>query len=248
MELGLVSISFREFTVEQIMQAVKNAGLTCVEWGSDVHAPCNDAEKLAEIVKLQQQYGLQCSSYGTYFRLGCDDIAQLPDYIRAAKVLGTNILRLWCGKKDPDSILPEEKEKLFADCKTAAAMAENENIILCLECHNNTYTQTKEGALELMQHVGSPAFRMYWQPNQFRTFEENIEYIRLMKDYTTHIHVFQWKGKDRFPLSDGIEEWQGYLTAFSGDHTLLLEFMPDDRIETLPREAEAMKQIVGGFV
>ena len=125
MDLGLVSISFRGLTAEQIMQAVKNAGLTCVEWGSDVHAPYNAPEKLAEIVALQQQYGVDCSSYGTYFWLGWDDIAQLPDYICAAKKLGTNILRLWCGKRDPDSILPEEKEKLFADCKAAAALGVN---------------------------------------------------------------------------------------------------------------------------
>lgn len=247
MELGLVSISFRELTVEQIMQAVKNAGLTCVEWGSDVHAPCHDSEKLSEIVRLQTQYGLQCSSYGTYFWLGWDDIAQLPDYIRAAKTLGTNILRLWCGKKDPDSILPEEKEKLFADCKAAAKLAEKEKVILCLECHNNTYTQTKEGALELMQHVGSAAFQMYWQPNQHRSIEENIAYIRFLKDYITHIHVFQWKGNDRFSLSNGITEWQGYLAEFNSEHILLLEFMPDDRIETLPCEADTLKQIVGGL-
>lgn len=247
MELGLVSISFRGLTAEQIMKAVKKAGLTCVEWGSDVHAPCNVPEKLTEIVALQQQYGLTCSSYGTYFWLGWDDIAQLPDYIRAAKILGTNILRLWCGKKDPDSILPEEKEKLFADCKAAAAMAERENVILCLECHNNTYTQTKEGALELMQYVNSPAFRMYWQPNQHRSIEENISYIQLLKDYVTHIHVFQWKGNDRFPLLDGFAEWQGYLAQLGTDHTLLLEFMPDDQIETLPYEADALKKIVGGL-
>lgn len=247
MDLGLVSISFRGLTAEQIMQAVKNAGLTCVEWGSDVHAPYNAPEKLAEIVALQQQYGVDCSSYGTYFWLGWDDIAQLPDYICAAKKLGTNILRLWCGKRDPDSILPEEKEKLFADCKAAAALAEKEKVILCLECHNGTYTQTKEGALELMQYVNSPAFRMYWQPNQFRSIEENISYIQLLKDYITYIHVFQWKGNDRFPLSDGIEEWQGYLAKLDADPTLLLEFMPDDRIETLHREADVLKKIVGGL-
>lgn len=247
MELGLVSISFRGQTAEQIVRAVKNAGLTCVEWGSDVHAPCKELDKLEEIAALQQQHGIQCSSYGTYFRLGSDDVAQLSDYICAAKKLGTNILRLWCGNKDADSVLPEEKEKLFADCKAAAVLAEKENVILCLECHNYTYTQTKEGALELMQYVNSSAFRMYWQPNQFRTIAENMEYAQLLKDYIIHIHVFQWKGNDRFPLSDGIEEWRGYLGKIGSKHTLLLEFMPDDQIETLPREADTLKQIAGGL-
>lgn len=246
MQTGLVSVSFRPLSVEQLAMAAHDAGLTYIEWGSDVHAPCDNHDRLAEIVALQARYSLTCCSYGTYFRLGKDDVSQLHDYIRAAKILGTNILRLWCGEKNPDEYLPEEKEALFADCKAAAALAESEGAILCLECHNNTYTQTKEGALELMQYINSPAFRMYWQPNQYRSVEENIAYATLLAPYTTHIHVFQWKGKEKFPLSDGIEEWRTYLNCFEGEHTLLLEFMPDNDVSTLPREADTLRTIIGG--
>ena len=52
-KLGLCSISFRDKTPEEILIAAKEAGLSFVEWGSDVHAPKDDAEKIAEIVKLQ---------------------------------------------------------------------------------------------------------------------------------------------------------------------------------------------------
>lgn len=246
MTTGLVSISFRPLTVEQLAAVTAEAGLSCIEWGSDVHAPYDDTARLQEIVALQQRYGLTCCSYGTYFRFGKDDVAQLPGYIHAAKTLGTNILRLWCGEKNPDEYLPEEKEKLFADCKAAATIAEGEGVILCLECHNWTYTQTKEGALELMEYVNSPAFRMYWQPNQFRTIEENIAYATLLAPYTTHIHVFQWKGKEKFPLSDGVEEWRRYLKCFEGEHALLLEFMPDNEVATLPQEAATLRKIIGG--
>ena len=246
MSIGLVSVSFRPLTVEQVVKAAAEAGLTCIEWGSDVHAPHDDEARLQEIVALQKQYGLTCCSYGTYFRLGKDDVAQLPDYIRAAKILGTNILRLWCGDKNPDEYAVGEKEALFAACNAAAAVAEAEGVILCLECHNNTYTQTKEGALELMQYVNSPVFRMYWQPNQLRTIEENIPYATLLAPYTTHIHVFQWKGKEKFPLSDGIQEWRSYLKCFEGEHTLLLEFMPDGQVSTLLREADTLREIIGG--
>ena len=70
---GLVSVSFRKYTPQQIVSAVKSCGLQCIEWGSDIHAPRNDIEKLNEIVKLQNKYGIYCSSYGTYFHLGQDD-------------------------------------------------------------------------------------------------------------------------------------------------------------------------------
>ena len=39
---GLVSVSFRNNTVEEIVKAVKYAGLSCIEWGSDVHAKNTD--------------------------------------------------------------------------------------------------------------------------------------------------------------------------------------------------------------
>lgn len=243
MKTGLVSISFRPLDFEQIINQTKKAGLECIEWGSDVHAPCSDIQRLKNIAHAQSKAGLFCSSYGTYFRLGENDINELYDYIKAAKILGTDILRLWCGSKSTDEYTPEQTRQLFDECKQAAAIAEKENVILCLECHRNTYTETKEGALKLMQASCSPAFKMYWQPNQWRSIEENLEYARTLAPYITHIHVFQWKGKERFPLSDGIAEWRSYLEKIGGEHTLLLEFMPDDRIESLPQEAQSLFEI-----
>lgn len=238
---GLVSVSFRPYSPEEILIAMKNAGLTCIEWGSDVHCP---PEKAEEIAALQEKYGITCCSYGTYFRLGVTPMEDLQDYIGAAKTLGTNILRLWCGDKNSEEYTEKEKEELFSACTAAADIAKQNGAILCMECHNKTYTNRKEAAYELMQAVGSESFRMYWQPNQLRTEAENIEYAKLLSPYTEHIHVFNWKGKEKYPLHDATALWQTYLGCFGTDKTLLLEFMPDGRIETLKTEAEALKEIV----
>ena len=40
---GLVSVSFRAHAPREILCAMKTAGLSLIEWGSDVHAPCRDA-------------------------------------------------------------------------------------------------------------------------------------------------------------------------------------------------------------
>ena len=138
----------------------------------------------------------------------------------------------------------EDLEKLYADCRKAADIAEEYGVKLCMECHNDTLTDWKEPALALMQKINSPAFRMYWQPNQHRTLEENVAYAKLLAPYTEHLHVFNWKGDNKYPLADGIEIWQTYLNEFSDDKYLLLEFMPDDKIETLPTEAEALRKII----
>ncbi len=238
---GLVSISFRKNSPEEILKAMKSAGLTHIEWGSDVHAP---PEKAEEISKLQKEYGIECSSYGTYFKIGVTPTDEIYDYISAAKALGTDILRLWCGDKNAEDYSEKEKEQLFFECITLSKIAKENKVTFCMECHNNTYTNRKESAYELMQAVDSGHFKMYWQPNQFRSDTENIAYAKLLSPYTEHIHVFNWKEKEKFPLIDAKDIWREYLECFEKDKTLLLEFMPDGKIETLRTEADALKEIV----
>ena len=240
-KLGLCSISFRKNTPEEILAAMKTAGLEVIEWGSDVHCP---PEKAKEIAELQRQCGIECCSYGTYFKIGVTPINELGKYIVAAKTLGTNVLRLWCGDKNSEDYAESEKAELFGACKAAAEIAKAEDITLCMECHNNTYTNRKESALELMQAVNSPHFRMYWQPNQFRSEKENILYANLLSPYTVNIHVFNWNKKEKYPLRFAKDIWKNYLSCFDDNKNLLLEFMPDGRIESLKTEAEALKEIV----
>jgi len=238
--LGLCSVSFRKHTPEEILRAMKAADLSVIEWGSDVHCPPENAEKIAA---LQEQYAIKCCSYGTYFRLGVTPVCQLATYIKAARTLDTDVLRLWCGDKNSEEYSAEQKELLFRACRAAAQIAQAEGVILCMECHINTYTNTTESALELIQAVNSRHFQMYWQPNQFRSEEENMEYARQIADSTRNIHVFNWKGNEKYPLADAKDIWRKYLSCFDGSRNLLLEFMPDNEIETLKREAEALKEI-----
>ena len=242
---GLVSVSFRGKAPKEILQAVKASGLSAIEWGSDVHAPCADSANLQRIAALQKEQGIACSSYGTYFRIGVNAIQEIEPYIAAAKILGTDVLRLWCGDKGSAKYTDSERESLLCECIALAKIAKARGVKLCMECHMNTFTDTKESALWLMESVNSPYFRMYWQPNQFVSAEENLAYARLLAPYTEHVHVFHWLGKEKFPLREGIEIWRQYLSCFSGERTLLLEFMPDGKIESLPGEADALAKIIG---
>jgi len=243
--LGLVSVSFRKHSVEEILKAAKAAGLSFIEWGSDVHAPCKDTETLKRIAAMQKEYRIECSSYGTYFRFLESDISELEDYISAAKILGTNILRLWCGNKSGKDMTESERETLVMQCRQAAEIAEQHNVILCMECHRKTFTEHPEDTLMLMDRVNSPYFRMYWQPFQWLEPTESLKIAKTIAPYTEHIHVFNWRGDKKLPLIEAVDEWREYLSAFNTPHTLLLEFMPDGRIETLQNEVSALKIITG---
>ena len=237
---GIVSISFRSHSPREILSAAAACGLKRIEWGSDVHAPREDHIRLAELAAAP----LPCCSYGTYFRLGINPLEELPDYIRAAKALGTDHVRIWAGRKRACDCTAEERRAFLELCAAAASIAKAHGAILSLECHRRSYTETKEGALELMKYVDSPHFRMYWQQNPDISHEENLAYIRLLRKYITHVHVFHWVGDQRLPLREGIPIWCEYLQALGGSHHLLLEFMPDDRLESLKDEADALHQLI----
>ncbi len=241
---GLVSISFRQHSPREILEAMKETKLSCIEWGSDVHAPFKDVKRLKALVKLQEEYGVSCCSYGTYFRLGKDDLCELEYYANAAKILGTSTLRIWCGDRRKQLYSDRERTEFLITSEKAAQLAEKHGITLCMECHNNSYTETLDGALELMRVTSSPNFVMYWQPNQFESFETNIEYAKKISQHVKNIHVFNWQGTDKYPLCAGEEVWIKYLSCFDERKTLLLEFMPDDRIETLKAEAQSLCKII----
>ena len=244
-KLGLVSVSFRQHSPQEILDAVKAAGLSCIEWGSDVHAPCRDLARLHKIAEMQKEYEVFCSSYGTYFRLGETPVEELEAYIDAAKILGTNILRLWCTRKSGNDMTSEERNDLLDVCRTVAKIAEERGIPLCLECHKKTFTEEPEDAVWLMETVNSPCFRMYWQPFQWQSSEQNVENAKKISPYAEHIHVFNWKGSEKFPLTDAVSDWQEYIKAFSTPRTLLLEFMPNGTIEELAHESDALREITG---
>ena len=244
LKLGLVSVSFRDKHPDEIIDAAVNAGLEVIEWGSDIHAPCGNTERLLHIAERQKLAGIKECTYGTYFRIGVNSCNEIKAYIKAAKILGTRVLRVWCGNKPSCTYSEKEKQRIISDSRTIADIAEAEGVKLCLEFHPYTYTDELKSAYELISTVNSPAFKMYWQPNQFRTAEENIISARKLAYCVENVHVFNWNGGKRFPLERASEEWYKYASAFKGEHILMLEFMPDDNIASLSAEAESLRKIV----
>ena len=70
-----------------------------------------------------------------------------------------------------------------------------------------------------------------------------MAYAKQLAPYTAHLHIFNWKVDQKYPLLEAKDIGRQYLGCFSRDRTLLLEFMPDERLETLAREALALKEI-----
>lgn len=245
--LGVVSVSFRDRAARDIASAAKDAGLSAIEWGSDVHARPGSAD-VEEIAATDAKLGLSCSSYGTYFRLCAapdpvkgDTPADIAPYLSAAKALGTDTLRIWMGSRSSDKYSPEERAELLAAAAETAKLAAASGMKLYSEFHLGTFNDCAESA----RLIAGAGIGTYWQPFQTLTVRENEKIARALRGAVNTVHVFNWSLAGRHALSEGVDDWKRYLEVLGSAETLLLEFMPDDRLETLKGESDALRLIAG---
>lgn len=243
---GVTSVSFRQHTPQQIIAAAAAAGLDGIEWGADVHVPAGDLATAEQVRQLTQAAGLEVLSYGGYYRLGTSDRQELEALLASAAVLGVKDVRIWGGSKNSGDCTPEEWQALVAAAQQAALLAQERGMTLSLECHNLTVTDDWQAAQRFLQQVDSSALRMYWQPNQLKSEEYDLAAARALAPCVTNVHVFSWLEDRRLPLNAYNERWEKYFTALESglseqrDHAFILEFMPDDQLETLPKEAKVL--------
>lgn len=248
---GLVSISFRKLTIEEIFKLCHENGLENIEWGSDVHCKPQDAEAIEKIVSLSEKYGIKTCAYGSYYRVGAENAgnADFKDIADTAEKIGAPIIRVWAFNKGSAEVSGDEYKAVVADMKRICGIAKEKGIKISLECHNNTLTDDYKSSLKLLADTECENLTMYWQPNQFRSLEYNLESAAALAKYVTNVHTFNWEKSLRFPLEKGVSVWKEYVDIINADksheHNYLLEFMPHDTPEEMPHECEALSKILG---
>lgn len=245
---GLVSITFRSLTKEQICVLMEECGLTAVEWGGDVHVPSGSPQDIADACELSARHGIHTVAYGSYFKPWEESEASraaIRADIGCARALGASTIRVWAGQKGSADITAAERANVVRELQDACDAAKNSGLTVSLECHNWTLTDDWASSLRLLEEVNRDNLKLYWQPNQFRNTEYNLEALRRQLPYITNVHVFSWEGKDHFPLEKHESIWRQYLDILSAsgrDHNLLLEFMYNNEPEQLRTDAAVLKR------
>lgn len=243
---GLVSVTFRGLSVEEIADLCQKNHLTYIEWGSDVHVPPGNFKKAEQTAKLCENKGLVPFAYGSYYRMG-QNKSEFSKYIDTAKALNAKVIRIWAGTKAPSALTKEEYNGLLFEADEIAEIARKSGITIASECHLDTLTEDAEAGKEFIEKISSPFFKTYWQPNQFKSFEQNIAAAKALSPYTVGIHIFNWDKNGRHPLVDGKKMWQQYLGVFGGmDIPVMLEFMHDDSPSSLAPTAETLFELIEG--
>lgn len=243
---GMVSVTFRKYSVDEVVAATVKAGLEGIEWGGDIHVPVGDYAAAEHAAKLCSDNGLKIYSYGSYYRAGMGQ--HFTPVIETAKALGALNVRVWAGSYGSETT-PDNRMAVTADLKRICKKAAKRGINVSVEFHQGTLTDEAPSALLLAKEVDEPNFSLYWQPNQFRTFEDNIFALETVMPYLSSVHVFSWTGNNRYPLRNHDKQWKvytDYLMKNEKDHTMLLEFSCDDSESAFLDDAEYLKTLVNG--
>ncbi len=245
---GLVSVSFRGLDRNKIIELTKENGLVAIEWGGDIHVPAGETEVAHTTGEQTRENKLEVAEYGSYYRIGVSDPDEIHGVAASARALGTDIVRVWAYNKGSADVTADEYEIAVADARRICAIYPD--LTFCTECHNNTLTDDYNANLRLLEDVNMPNFAAFWQPNQYRDHNYNLESVRILAPFVKAIHVFAWEGNAKYPLAHHRDRWVEYLRAFAeccdenADVALMLEFMHDNDPESLSSTAKTLKEIV----
>ncbi|MBE6658736.1 MAG: hypothetical protein E7604_09855 [Ruminococcaceae bacterium] len=245
---GLVSITYRQCTPEQIISLCVENGLSAIEWGGDVHVPHGDTEVAVRIGEMTRTAGLCMPAYGTYYKAGTygkDYRREFEKILHTACALDTPALRLWAGTKNSEDIADDERDALLSELRDCADMAAAHGKAITFERHNGTLTNRAAATLAMIHEIGRENVRTHWQPSQFLTHEENCRGLSLLVPFIDCVHVFAWEGANarRFTLAEHRDRWADYLSILKGaqqDIHLLMEFTPQNDPAEFPTEAQTL--------
>ena len=212
MKTGLISVTFRNKSIDEIAAIARQAGLQTIEWGGDVHVPPTDPAAAAAAVKACKDNGLTVSAYGSYYR--CKDEENFAPILETAVRLGAPVIRVWAGGgfKHSSQCSEEDRAMFTRNLGKAVAMAAEKGCIVATECHPNTLTDDINSTLRLLEDV--PGLYTYWQPFYNLTYEENEANIRRLGKKIVNVHIFHRDENNKpTPLSAGAENWKHYIKA-----------------------------------
>nr|WP_321306948.1 TIM barrel protein [uncultured Sphaerochaeta sp.] len=234
---GLVSITCKQYTPQEILDLCSKTGLRAIEWSENWHLKAGDLKQAIHIGNSTRNAGLEVAAYGSYIRLG--ESGNINASMESAAALGAPVIRIWGGKKSSSVLLETELNEMVEQAENLAMQAKQYNLVVALEWHKETITDTNESALKFLDRVNMVNFKTLWQPTQALSVEERLQGLKMVQDKLMNLHVYHWNETGRRPLEEGAPEWKLYLQSVEPKkkHYALLEFVKDDDIDQLVKDS-----------
>ncbi len=246
---GLVSITFRKLTPQQVVTQAAAAGLVGIEWGGDVHVPHGDLSAAAEVKRMTAEAGLAVAAYGSYYKAGAseDEGLSFARVLDTARELGAPLIRVWAGNRGSAAADSAYRMGVIEDCLRIAEMAAQAGIVVASEYHGGSLTDTDEATAAFLAEVPHENFKTYWQPRVGADVPSALAGLQQVLPRLAHLHVFHWwpDYSNRRPLVEGSDRWLRFLATAAtapGDRFAMLEFVTNDDPNVLASEASTLKQ------
>lgn len=255
MKTGLASVTFRKLAPAEIVKLAAQAGLDGIEWGGDAHVPPGDLEAARTVRDMTARAGLAVASYGSYYRAGksAGEGLVFETVLATARALGAPIVRAWAGTQASAEVSPESRAALAAELRRLGDAARAEGILVALEFHSRTLTDTAESAAQLMRETEHPHVRLYWQPPVGRAGDECCADLRRLAGYLTHLHVQSHDpiSRARQSLAAGAPAWRRYLEIAAASpaarHYALLEFVAGGTMQQFLEDAAVLRRLAAAI-
>lgn len=243
---GLVSVTFRQLSVDEVVDVAAANGLLAIEWGGDVHVPLGDTAAAARTAERCAAAGIAVAAYGSYYRAGVSgDVEPVLD---TAVALGAPRIRVWAGDTGSAEATAERRAAIVADLLRVTTLAAERNVEIAVEYHARTLTDTLESTMDLFRAVGHPELRPYWQPPIGVPDPECLVAVDTLLPELVTTHVFSWADDGvRLPLSAREPLWRQVfdrLRREPGERYALLEFVRDDDPAALAADAATLHELL----
>lgn len=242
LNLGLCSVTFRKKSAAQVIEIAKKAGIGYIEWGGDVHV--TNIEEARLVRSVCDNEGIKISSYGSYFNCAEYDERKWSEICQIAEKMGAASIRVWLGKKNSEITSEAEYRKLLANTRKMCELAAKHNLIVCPECHDNTFNNNTDAFLRIANDLNVKNFRTYFQSRYFR-MEYDLDRIDRTFDYIKDVHVSyrdlrreqRFRKKDRNYLDTLLRKLMS--KGFNG--IVMVEFVSGDSERVLLKDTKKLK-------
>ncbi|MGO4807731.1 sugar phosphate isomerase/epimerase family protein [Arthrobacter sp. 2MCAF15] len=240
---GICSVTLRSHGIDEVVAVAAGAGLSGIEWGTDVHVV--DAASADHARQACDAASLKVLSLGSYYRAGT--FGDFDHAVALAVRAGAPRLRIWAGTVEPDDAPPQLWDAVVADTRRIAALAAEYGLQLAFEFHGGTLTSTVEGTLELLERVDRPNVGTYWQPTEGLSERDALASLRQVIGRVAAVHCFSWwPGTERLPLEGRTRLWQAVsevVREHGRDMDMMLEFVEGDLPDNAVRDAGFLRRI-----
>ena len=240
--LGLCSVTFRKKSAAQVIEIAKKAGIEYIEWGGDVHV--TNIEEARLVKSVCDNEGIKISSYGSYFNCIDYDEKKWIQVCEIAKKMNAASVRVWLGRKNSEVTSDDEYQRLAENTGKMCDIAKKYGLIVCPECHDNTFNNNTDAFLKIAAEMKKDNFKTYFQSRYFR-MEYDLDRIDRTFDYIKDVHVSyrdlkreqRFRKKDRNYLDTLLKKLES--KNFGG--IVMVEFVSRDSEAVFMRDAAKLK-------